>query len=462
MLVNNEHQKLATFTDRQLDPFGKPRGSEGAKKAGEEKIGDLKAIGVNAKSITHIVPDITLYVTTDNGTLHAIDAETGATRWVVDVGQSDFPTLSPAANDDFVAAVNGITLYVFHADDGRLAWSRRLRHAAGAGPAVTPLFVHVPMVPGLVETFHLVNTDYPARVYQSFGRAVLQPRTSVASLIWATDRGFVYVANGDQPGVRFRLETQAEVVAPPTWLAPNRILATSLDGDVYAADEFTGSLVWRFSTGEPIGHSPVGVNDDVYVITNNYNMFRLSAQSGGYGPSPIWTAPRLRKFLAASKDRLYCLDYTGRLAILDRATGGRVATLPIGFLEIETLNHLTDRIFFVTRTGLVQCFHEAGLDYPVIHNAGGSAAPAAPAVKQQGLAPAKAPPAGEAPMDADPFGGGGADPFGGAGEAAPGDDGAPKAAPDADPFGAGADPFGGAATPPKTEPAPAGDDPFAT
>ncbi len=272
-----------------------------AKKAAEEKIADLQTIGVAAKAITTVVPDITLYITTDNGFMHAINGETGATRWVVPVGRSDHPTFAPAANDYFVAAINGIYLYVFDARDGRLVWNRRLPHAPGAGPAITQEFVHVPMVPGLIESYHLVDTKTRPRVYQSFGRATLQPTVSPNSLIWATERGFLYVGNGDAPGVRFRLETQDEITARPAWLAPNQVMAVSLDGDVYVMNEFTGALMWRFSTGDPIGHSPVPIDDDVYIITNNYTMFRLSAQTGGVGAGAIWSTQGVRKILSGSR-----------------------------------------------------------------------------------------------------------------------------------------------------------------
>ncbi|MBW3597871.1 MAG: PQQ-binding-like beta-propeller repeat protein, partial [Planctomycetes bacterium] len=291
VLVENEDQKIATLTDRDLDAFGKPLGTEGVKKEAAARIEELAAQGVEAKSITTVVPEITLYVVTDSGLLHAIDGETGATRWAIPVGNPHHPTFAPAANDYFVAAVNGVNLFVFDALDGRLVWRKRMQHAVGAGPAVSQQFVHVPMVTGLMESHYLADPAAPVRVYQSFGRAILQPAVSPNSLIWATDRGFVYVSNADRPGVRFRLETQDEITGKPAWLPPDRVVAVSHDGDVYAVDEFTGNLVWRFSTGDPIGHAPVAVGNDLYAITNNFILFRLSSLAGGAGPDAMWSTP---------------------------------------------------------------------------------------------------------------------------------------------------------------------------
>jgi hypothetical protein len=120
--------------------------------------------------------------------------------------------------------------------------------------------------------------------------------------------------------------------------------------------------------------------------------------------------------------------------------------------DVEVLNEQTDRLFFVSETGLVQCFHEVGLEYPLIHAGPGLEPQAPPQVQQQGLPATEAEP-GAPPADENPFGGE-VDPFGGG--AAP-----KKAAPPAEenPFGAGG--LGGEAPPAETT-TPPGDDPFAT
>ena len=51
---------------------------EGAGKAAAEKVRLLRLSGIESRIEQAVVPDITIYVTTGNGLVQAIDAETGA------------------------------------------------------------------------------------------------------------------------------------------------------------------------------------------------------------------------------------------------------------------------------------------------------------------------------------------------------------------------------------------------
>jgi hypothetical protein len=145
------------------------------------------------------------------------------------------------------------------------------------------------------------------------------------------------------------------------------------------------------------------------------------------------------------------------MVILDARTGGQIDSVPVGDLDLLYTNWITDRVIVGTSTGVLQCLHEVGVPYPIVHNVPDPEASKKPKVIQK----TGDEPAAEEPADAedDPFGGGAAgsddDPFGGG--AAGGDD---------DPFGGGAaggddDPFGGAGDAPAEDmPAGGDDDPF--
>jgi hypothetical protein len=285
------------------------------------------------------------------------------------------------------------------------------------------------------------------------------------------------------------MELQEPIVSPATYFAPSKLLAASIDGYVYCVHETNGDEFWKFSTGEAISQSPIPIGESVYAVTDKGSMFCLDQKTG----AEKWWAPQIKRFVAASKDRLYCLGHTGRLVILDAKTGGRMASLGTEVLDIFYPNTDTDRILVATKTGVIQCLRETELQWPLVHvNLAEIEKQKRPEIKQEGLgeqakpeaqpgeaqpgaakppagedpfgapaagaAPAAEPPAGGAPADAaDPFGAppaaGAAPPAGGQGGAAP---------PAADPFGDGAAPpaagagQGGAGD----APAAAGEDPF--
>jgi hypothetical protein len=274
----------------------------------------------------------------------------------------------------------------------------------------------------------------------------------------------LYAAQTVQKGLRYRMEAKQPIVSQPAYASPNKALAASIDGYVYCLHEISGDELWRFSAGEAISNSPVPIRDTVYVVTDKGSLFSLNLETG----QEKWSAPQVKRLVSVSKDRLYCLTVTGRLAILDAKTGARIALMGTNQLDVFYSNTLTDRIIVGTTTGVVQCLHEVELQWPLVHvNLAEAEQKRRPEIKQEGLdaktKPAAKPAAAEpkpAADAADPFGEGGAkpaadgaDPFGGGA--------APKPAADAaDPFGGGgAKPAAGGAAPPAGAGA-ANDDPF--
>jgi outer membrane protein assembly factor BamB len=467
-------ERKRVFSERDTDRFGDLLGKEKAEKEAQAFMEELKLREIESKMQAIQVPETTLYAVTDRAVLHAIDAETGRTRWSTVVGNRDYPVERPGISEDYVAVLNGSTLHLLKRQTGEMAWIRAIQGVASAGPALTNEYVIVPTFTGDVELYDIEETRTLPEIYRSNGRVLIQPIVTPLSVLWPTDRGLLYAAQTTQKGLRYRMEARQSIVSQPAYASPNKVLVASIDGYVYCLHELSGDELWRFSSGESISNSPVPIGDSVYAITDKGSLFSLNGENG----QEKWSAPQVRRLVSVSKDRLYVLTMTGRLAILDVKTGGRIALLGPNQLDVFYSNTLTDRILVGTTTGVVQCLHEIELQWPLVHvNLAEAEQQRRPEIKQEGLEGKPKPaakPDGAQPKPAaggmDPFGDGGAqpepdgaDPFGGGA--------APQPAPGgADPFGAGgaqpelggADPFGDGAAP---QPKPAGagaadDDPF--
>lgn len=417
------------FSELDRDAFGVKLGVERAKQLAEAKLTALSDQIAKAEKKRpvpppvleiRVVPEITIYVSSERGTLQAIDGETGKTKWVSAVGHPSLITTAPAANDDYVAALNGSTLYVLKAEDGTPAWQRTLSGAPGAGPALSADYIYVPMINGKVEVYRTDEPRRPEFVYQSFGRLLVQPISNQRSVAWSSDRGILYVASGAREQMRFKVTTNDEIVARPTFLPPDRVLVGSIDGYLYCVSERNGDIFWKFSTGQPIHQAPFGSVDTAYVINDDGGLFAINTADG----SEKWWTSGYRRYLANTGDRLYVTDVSGSLVILDARSGARIGAVAIPDLDYPVGNMATDRLLIGTRSGLLQMVRETRNRWPVLQTnieiaakkpAPGAPAPgAAPAEMKEGKAPA-----------ADPFD---------------------------DPFGA--------APKPKAEPKPADDDPF--
>ena len=431
--------------------------------------------------IAHLVLDRgTLFVQTDQAVLHAIDAETGQTLWVVEVGRKGHPSMAPGANSRFVAVVNGSHLYVVDRRTGRQLWHTAVDGAPGAGPALSEQRAYVATVNAQVLSYRLTvakdSRDEPEEaeteeapvaeaasgpeepvvverldalrleqerirplVCQSAGRSFVQPLVTREHpgeeyVAWPTDRGYLFVGSINRTkedffGVQYRLETAAGIAARPTYLPPDSdlvgdsglIFAASRDGYVHAIREKNGQALWRFSTGEPLVEPAVVIGKRVYAATQPGGMYCLDAKTG----AQQWWTPQVVQFIAASDSRAYVVDKQYRLLVLDLNTGARLDVLPIVPPSVRMINDQTDRIYLADEAGLVQCLHEIEHAAPVLHRVEPAPAPAEPVPGEPapGQAEPQPPPGQTMP---DPFGGGQK----------------PDAAAE-DPFGAGSDnPFG--------------------
>jgi outer membrane protein assembly factor BamB len=338
-----------------------------------------------------------LTVLTSAGVVQELNALTGQTYWIAPIGNENYPSLGPAGNDKFVALLNGSTLYVLDRKDGKPAMIRSVAGAPGAAPALSQKYVFIPLVSGRLVGYSLSNQKISPWYYQSFGRAMVTPFVTPESIVWTTDTGHLYVAGSDKLGMRYRLETGAEIVAPPSYLHPF-VFVASLEGDLFAMHEMSGSQRWKYSCGFPVTRAAAGVGDRVFVTSAEPALHCINATSG----TGLWEAPHVNQFAAISKDRVYAVNDLGEFVVLNAATGVTLAKIRTDRPIHALVNDQTDRVYLVSESGMIECLHEVNLKTPIYHNpkpappkeeAKPAAAPAPPtptSVEKPAKAPAKA------------------------------------------------------------------------
>ncbi len=125
-------------------------------------------------------------------------------------------------------------------------------------------------------------------------------------------------------------------------------------GRVFAMNDANGKTRWMFLTTEAVSERIFALGDRAYVPTAKGEYFAISLVDG----KEIWKTTDVRRFLAASATRLYVVDGLDRLVALDAATGTRLKTLKVGVNKFQIFNKETDRVYFVSADGLVQCLRE--------------------------------------------------------------------------------------------------------
>ncbi len=384
------------YSDRNLDLFGDPIGIEGAQKNAQEKLRMLQAEGIEARVEQRVVPDVTLYMSTTCGIIHAIDAETGATRWVAAAGKRDYPASTPAVSEKYVAVANGSTFYLLNADDGTLIWKRQISGIPSGSAAIAGGYVMVTTLNGSVESYLIDAPLKTALLYRSRGAIVASPTLTGKNVVWPTTRGDINVVVPGQRQIRFRLMTNDPIAGSVAFSPPGQLFVATRTGYLYSFDETRGDLIWQYSIGEETRQSPVVIDGTVYVATIFEGMHAVSAADG----TLKWWTPGVRQLVAATSSHLYAVTSDHHFVILDVNNGTLLARIPAYENDFVFTNSVTDRIYIGSRNGLVQCLHERGADWPTIHS------PEPSPQSAPGSADDAKKPAGEATeAPEDPFGG---------------------------------------------------------
>ena len=258
----------------------------------------------------------TLFALTDTGQLQAFNAETGAKLWTVQVGRRDLLVSEMDVSKNYVAVMNGSTIYVYNHFNGKLLWSGEADVIPGAGPAVSESRVYIPGINGRMQSFPLrlvgdpisefgkdektlsseereqleierrdslrildqyvepLNAQSMGRIYQSpviarddVQDAVFRSISSgVDHVIWVTDDGIMYLGSigtsdmADSFEIKYHVPTEKNITSRPTFIEldndfpdqTGNVYMGSRDGYVYCVRENDGKQLWTFPCNEPI------------------------------------------------------------------------------------------------------------------------------------------------------------------------------------------------------------------
>ncbi|MDG1510743.1 MAG: PQQ-like beta-propeller repeat protein [Mariniblastus sp.] len=386
--INVDENKPTTFfsleankfreriSQNTLNSFGEPFGVDGARQYMQVRSEVLKAefandgvTDVEIKISEYTLPQTTIYTLGTNAVVSAVDADTGATKWTSSIGDPRLPSIGVAASNEFVAAINGLSVYCLEASTGKIVWSGKCRFAPSTSPAITETGIYVPLLNGRLESFALKDKGQNSQVLVSGGRSTARPLVTDYSVSWPNSKGRLTVAGlyTQSKGVAYQLNSD-DAIMSPTAYNDGMFYVTSLDGFVYAMNEPKGVIDWQVSTGFGISQPAIVLNDHVYVINSNNEMFKLIPESGKDAPG--WEQPleNIGSYVGAGKDNMYVLDSVGNLCVIDQDSGAILSKVEIGGVQSVLPNMISDRMYIVSDRGMIQCLREINSRIPFFHS----------------------------------------------------------------------------------------------
>lgn len=194
------------------------------------------------------VVDGTLFISSTDGKLYALNADNGAFLWSYTLGPAISPSecqSSPAVVDGvvYVGYVNGM-FYAIDALTGGLIWSYDSEQTMiNSSPAVAE---------GLV---YFASYD---------GGNIYALDASTGALVWS------------------RGTASSHVSSTPAVVDGILYIGVWWEDAIYALDASTGDVIWSYTTGYVVGGGPAVVDGVVYAYSQDRQLYALDASTGAF------------------------------------------------------------------------------------------------------------------------------------------------------------------------------------
>jgi outer membrane protein assembly factor BamB len=284
----------------------------------------------------------TVYVGSDDRSLYALDAATGAEKWHFET-KGGAVNSSPAVSKDAVyfLSVDG-SFYALDAQTGKQLWKFETegerRFEAKGLHGVTP---HQQTIPDPWDFYLSSPALYDGAVYFGCGD------------------GNVYALDAQTGRLKWKFHTHGVVHCSPA-VSEGVVYVGSWDSYLYALDAATGQEKWRFKTGEDpkifnhvgIQSSPAVAEGTVYFGCRDAHLYAVDAKTGEQrwnfptGTTWVITSPAVREgavYFGTSDTALFCA--------VDAATGKQRFTVPAGMFIFSSPAVAGDMAYFGSFNG---------------------------------------------------------------------------------------------------------------
>jgi outer membrane protein assembly factor BamB len=266
--------------------------------------------------------ELRAYIPLDGEHFAAIDRETGATAWTMDI-ESAWP---PLVHDGVVYIAASDELHALDAATGKRLWRVLLPRGAMAPMAMTAGALIVLSAPDSALAFKTSDGSllWSRSLGGKSGRASMA--VNVTDIYVSLVDRLVRIASSDG-SIRWDRTLPGEIAS--TAVARDRVFAGSTSNEIYALDPDRGRLAWRFRFGGDVVGIAAGA-DLVFVVSLDNLVCALNRGNG----NQIWKRPLTTRPVAAPQvfDGVVAVAGADSVATFNSKTG-----VPIGTFDAPNL-----------------------------------------------------------------------------------------------------------------------------
>jgi outer membrane protein assembly factor BamB len=133
------------------------------------------------------------------------------------------------------------------------------------------------------------------------------------------------------------------------------VYVASLDTKLYALQQASGQIKWRYYAGVRLDDKPEVSADTVYIMVRGKGLVAISKSEGKDFREPKWANAEALQFLADDAQHSYVRLKDGKIAALDKATGKKKWTSARKDFTTYGTNPKDGQIYLTTSRGELLC-----------------------------------------------------------------------------------------------------------
>jgi outer membrane protein assembly factor BamB len=270
-----------------------------------------------------------VYVSSSDGVLYCLDAQTGATVWASPQLNSTLPSDAGIANDKVYLSAD--KLYCFDALNGTQLWNQTLG-ANGRSPTLAQDNVYI----GAEQVYCFDGNNGSMRWNFSLGNTSFFTSPAVTNdVVFAGDivNAQLYSLNASTGTMNWNVSLSSyNPLSTAPVIADGRVYLCTVAGELLCFDASNGNLSFVQPIGDQIHSSPAIWSGHLYFGCNNTYVYCLDALTG----APVWGFPTGGPVnsspavadgkVLGSSDQFYCFDALTGSQLWSYPTSGGVSS----------------------------------------------------------------------------------------------------------------------------------------
>jgi outer membrane protein assembly factor BamB len=308
--------------------------------------------------------DDQLYFPTNDGYAFAVDAATGANRWLRQITTEGYRIRRPAAAGGRVIFATASTVTQVNKITGDGIAQMQLRFPCGTGPASDGSRLFLGGVDRRLYAFDVFDPLQNWRVITNgpiSGTPVThrRPGTDERDVFFASDDGTVYCAAAYDKALRWVARTYGPLDSD---LAVNEfgLYVPCLDQSLYRFDLTFGELRWRVRFSAPLREPPVLVGGSAYQYTVSDGLVAIDAVGIGVDERIKWKLPSGRMLLTTDDRRVFVLAIPDTIVAIDANSGEVAGVIPAPGMSLGVPAPGRSTIYVASPDGRVFCARPRG------------------------------------------------------------------------------------------------------